>query len=210
MTRVICLLLFVFNPSDTTIKYYRALTYNHKEVFRIMENVIETNGEPVTIKITIEVIPGKKKEDKKVETPIVPLIPDGWKEVEPTPVVDPLPIVEPTPTVDPIPEKKGARAYTKKVKSTEEKPVETPVEEKPADPIVDEKKPEPTKSVVKPTTNPNKVVARIAQMIRFYCKASGIETSTITIAQLKEKAFDIVENVTDDVINEAIKEAIGK
>ena len=174
-----------------------------------MENIIETNGELVTIKITIEVIPGKKKEDKMVETPVIPSTPNGWKEVEPTPVIELIPLVEPSPTVEPVLPEKKRRAYTKKAKAVE------PVVEEPVGTTVEEKNPDSTnKEMVLPpnttTTNPNKVVARIAQMIRFYCKASGIETSTITIAQLKEKAFDIVENVTDDVINEAIKEASGK
>jgi len=195
-----------------------------------MENTFEIN-EPVTIKITIEVIPAKKKEDIK-EVPVVvkpPFIsgspititpdntilqraqqrssPEGWDAIEPeTPTV-----VSP---VEPLaaPEKKK-RAYTRKTKTTEEI-VKTPIaeEKKPTEepPIAKEvKKVEPVNK--SPTSiNPNKVVARIAQMIRFYCKASGIEPSTITIAQLKEKAFDIVENVTDDVITEAIKEASKK
>ena len=189
-----------------------------------MENVIETNREPVTIKITIEIIPEKKKEEKDidgkplviqaptynlkklekaVEAHAVPATPEGWVDVEPIPVAEYTSVVEPTSTVEPTPEKKK-RAYTKKVKT-----VEPTVDEKSIEPSVEEKKPNPVdKPIV--TSNPNKVVARIAQMIRFYCKASGIEPSTITIAQLKEKAFDIVENVTDDVINEAIKEASGK
>ena len=172
-----------------------------------MENVIETNGEPVTIKITIEIIPSKKKE----ETPVVPATPQGWKEVEPTPVIELTPLVEPSPAVEPVTEKKK-RAYTKKAKVVEPVVEEAPVEEKKPESITDEKSSEavPTKVEVKPAPTSNKVVARIAQMIRFYCKASGIEPSTITIAQLKEKAFDIVENVTDDVITEAIKEASGK
>ncbi len=170
-----------------------------------MENVIETNGEPVTIKITIEIIPGKKKE----ETPIIPSTPEGWKEVEPTPVIKPTPITEseePEMVFEPIPPtEKKKRAYTRKPK--EVAPVEI-VEEKPVVTTIPSETQTITPHVVPVTTN--KVVARIAQMIRFYCKASGIETSTITIAQLKEKAFDIVENVTDDVITEAIKEASKK
>ena len=191
-----------------------------------MENVIETNGESVTIKITIEIVPGKKKEEKDidgkplviqattynlkklekaVEAHVVSVTPEGRVTDEPTPVAEPTPVVEPVSTLE-----KKKRAYTKKAKTIEP----TAGEEK----SVEEKKPEteiktavvtpPTTDKVPPTTN--KVVARIAQMIRFYCKASGIEPSTITIAQLKEKAFDIVENVTDDVIREAIKEASGK
>jgi hypothetical protein len=194
-----------------------------------MENVIETNGEPVTIKITIEIVPGKKKEEKAidgkplviqsptynlkklektVEAHAVPSTPEGWVDVEPIPVAEYTSVVEPSPAVEPVPEKKK-RAYTKKVKT-----VESTVEEKPVETTVEEKTPCPANKepVVKSTVtpNPNKVVARIAQMIRFYCKPSGIEPSTITIAQLKENAFDIVENVSDDVINEAIKEASGK
>lgn len=191
-----------------------------------MESVIETNGEPVTIKITIEIIPGKKKGEKDidgkplviqaptynlkklekaVEAHVVSVTPEGRVTDEPTPVAEPTPVVEPVSTLE-----KKKRAYTKKAKTIEP----TAEEEK----SVEEKKPEteiktavvtpPTTDKVPPTTN--KVVARIAQMIRFYCKASGIETSTITIADLKEKAFDIVENVEDDVIEQAIKEASEK
>lgn len=188
-----------------------------------MENTFVVNDEPVTIKITIEVIPPGKKENIKEEPVVKPPIvsapmpprggiggqqtPKGWDVVELEPV-------DPVPPVVPEPEKKK-RAYTRKAKTTEppveeEKKVEPPIEEKP----VEEAKP----SVVPPVTTanytsppiPNKMVARLAQMIRFYCKASGIETSTITIAHLKEKAFDIVENVADDVITEAIKEASKK
>ncbi len=180
-----------------------------------MENTFVVNGEPIMIKITIEVIPPKKKEDVKEVPVIVPTpvaarqtnSPEGWDAIEPeNPTV--VPPIEPVV----VPEKKK-RAYTRKAKPTEEVVKEEPVEEKKATeepPVVKEvKKVEPVNKSPT-TTNPNKVVARIAQMIRFYCKASGIETSTITIAQLKEKAFDIVENVTDDVINEAIKEASKK
>lgn len=175
-----------------------------------MENAIVVNNESVTIKITIEVIPStKKKENIKEESVAIPPLaverqtntPEGWDAVEPeTPVV--------VPPVVPEPEKKK-RAYTKKTKTMEppvgEKVVET-FDTPPAKPPV--VPPVTTPTPVTPTSN--KIVARIAQMIRFYCKASGIETSTITIAQLKEKAFDIVENVADDVITEAIKEASKK
>jgi len=179
-----------------------------------MENTIETNGEPVTIKITIEIVPGKKKEESTVKAPdkvpltiISPTETSSMQSYKPEgEVIVTSHLEEPEMTFEPIiPPEKKRRAYTKKAKAV--KPV---VEEPP----VEEKKPEPTNKepVVKSTVtpNPNKVVARLAQMIRFYCKASGIETSTITSAQLKEKAFDIVENVADDVINEAIKEASEK
>lgn len=175
-----------------------------------MENAIAVNNESVTIKITIEVIPSTKKKEVVVEVPRgIPIPedkvvakPEGWDEIEPeTPTV-----VPPVETIAP-PEKKK-RAYTRKAKTTEE----PPVEEKKPESIIDEKPAGvvPTKVETKPAPTSNKIVARLAQMIRFYCKASGIETSTITSAQLKEKAFDIVENVADDVINEAIKEASEK
>jgi hypothetical protein len=184
-----------------------------------MENVIETNGESVTIKITIEIVPGKKKEEKDidgkplviqaptynlkklekaVEAHVVSVTPEGRVTDEPTPVAEPTPVVEPVSTLE-----KKKRAYTKKAKTTEEPPVE---EEKKPNEVIPQKKP----IAAAPTPNPNKVVARIAQMIRFYCKGSNIDISKITIAELKEKAYDIVENVSDDVINEAIKEASKK
>jgi hypothetical protein len=178
-----------------------------------MENVIETNGEPVTIKITIEIITGEKKEDKKVETLVVPTTPEGWKEVEPTPDVDPSPVVkpeEPEMTFEPIvPLEKKKRAYTKKAKE-----VVVPVEEeKKVEPSIEEKLVEvvPPKVETKPAVPANKVIARLAQMIRFYCKASGISTTEITKKYLTEHgAADIIEGVTDDVVEEAIREASGK
>ncbi len=202
MTRVMCLLLFVFNPSDTRIKYNRVLTYNQIED-RIMENTIETN-ESVTIKITIEVIPGRKKEEvAAVKMPVVEVPPkEPIVEVD-APINEPEMVFEPM-TTTPTPEKKK-RAYTKKTK--EVAPVEI-LNENPAPIGTPDTK--PIVPVTPAASTTNKVTARLAQMIRFYCKASGIETSTITIAHLKEKAFDIVENVSDDVITEAIKEASGK
>ena len=193
-----------------------------------MENVIETNREPVTIKITLEIIPSKKEEEKAidgkplviqsptynlkklektVEAHAVPATPEGWVDVEPIPVAEYTSVVEPTSTVEPTPEKKK-RAYTKKVKT-----VEPTVDEKSIEPSVEEKKPNPVdKPIV--TSNPNKVVARIAQMIRFFCKASGIETSTVTKKYLVEHGasdiFEGVPGITDDMIEEAIKEASGK
>jgi len=130
-------------------------------------------------------------------------------KVTPPIVEEPEMVFEPMPGPESAPEKKK-RAYTRKVKTTEE----PTVEEEKKDESVEEKKlievVPPKAETAKPAVPSNKVVARLAQMIRFYCKASGIETSTITIAHLKEKAFDIVENVSDYEITEAIKEASGK
>jgi hypothetical protein len=184
-----------------------------------MENTIETN-EPVTIKITIEIIPSKSKspavpKPEKIVTlqPIEvipkdcyhPLVedtvvvkPEGWAEM----------VVEPMTTTPPIMEEKKKRAYTRKPKEVAS-PVETPKEET-VSPVVTTPPVALPDHPASPPITTNKVTARLAQMIRFYCKASGIETSSITIADLKEKAFDIVENVSDDVIKDAIKEASGK
>lgn len=166
-----------------------------------MENTFVVNNEPITIKITIEVIPAKKK-----ETPVEPPItvpskepvtkPEGWDVIEPED-----PPVEPVAT----PEKKK-RAYTKKTKDvvpTEPLKDEEPLTIKP--PVV----PEAPRADA-----PNKVVARLAQMIRFFCKASNISTAGITKKYLIEHgAADIFENVvgiTDEMIEEAIKEASMK
>lgn len=170
-----------------------------------MENTFVVNEEPITIRITIEVIPENKKENIK-EVPVAAPVakPEGWDVVEPeTPTV-----VEPVVVPVATPEKKK-RAYTKKAKESvafvetrEETPahVETP--------LVVIQKTEPTATA---PTNPNKVVARMAQMIKFYCKASGISTSEVTKKYLVEHgAADIIEGATDDVIDEAIKEANGK
>jgi hypothetical protein len=180
-----------------------------------MENTFVVNNEPITIKITIEIIPSKKKEDIKEVPVVVPVVkPEGWDAVEPEPV-------NPVPSVAPEPEKKK-RARKPKiteevVSSLEEKKVELPVEEKPTEVI-------PSKVEVKPTvvpdtpsvkpiasTNPNKIVARLAQMIRFYCKASNISTTEITKKYLVEHgAADIIEGATDEDIEEAFKEVVKK
>ena len=185
-----------------------------------MENTFVVNDEPITIRITIEVIPGnfptwERKEEVAVKTPIVQSVPlttippAGTINIQSYKPEEPEMVFEPMPGHEPAPEKKK-RAYTRKVKTTEE----PTVEEEKKDESVEEKKlievVPPKAETAKPAVPSNKVVARLAQMIRFYCKASGIETSTITIAHLKEKAFDIVENVSDYEITEAIKEAGGK
>jgi hypothetical protein len=166
-----------------------------------MENTIETNGEPVTIKITIEIIPGKKKEEIAVKAPIVEV---PKKE---TTVEEPEMVFEPMNTPEPAPEKKK-RAYTRKAKEVIP-PVETPKEE------VVVTVPTPvvapvTSTAVSPTTS-NKVVARLAQMIRFYCKASNIPTTEVTKKYLIDHgAADIIEGATEEDIEEAFKEVIKK
>ena len=179
-----------------------------------MENAIVVNNESVTIKITIEVIPSKKKEpvvevpSTVAKEPITVATPKGWDSVEP----ENPPLVPP---VVPEPEKKK-RAYTpRKAKTTEpvveEKKVETPVVEKPVEevkpPVVP---PVTTASHTSPPT-PNKVVARLAQMIRFYCKASNIPTTEITKKYLIDHgAADIIEGATDEDIEEAFQEVVKK
>ncbi|MDD4440208.1 MAG: hypothetical protein PHS04_19550, partial [Tissierellia bacterium] len=120
---------------------------------------------------------------------------------------------EPMNTSSPVPEKKK-RAYTKKTKPTEEVVKEESVKEKkPTEepPVVEEvKKVEPVNKPVT-STNSNKVVARLAQMIRFYCKASNIPTTEITKKYLIEHgAADIIEGATEEDVEEAFKEVIKK
>ncbi len=175
-----------------------------------MENTFVVNNELVTIKITIEVIPAKKKEDIK-ETPIVvkpPLVvarqtnsPDGWNAIEPETSVEPVVVPAPAP-------EKKKRAYTRKPKEV------VPLAETPKEEVV-VTVPTPvvapvTSTAVSPTT-PNKVVARLAQMIRFYCKASNIPTTEITKKYLIDHgAADIIEGATEEDIEEAFKEVIKK
>ena len=208
-----------------------------------MENTFVVNEEPITIRITIEIIPPKKREEVSVvEKPLViqaPTyeLPNKDKEVAvKAPIQEPpacfcvehdadtneLDVLackncrmnstcttkreekkvvvpeEPEMVFEPIPEKKK-RAYNKKQKDVV--PVETPV-------VLPETK---TVAPVGVPATTNKVVARTAQMIKFYCKASGISTTDITKKYLIDHgAGDITEGVSDDVIDEAIKEVGGK
>jgi len=184
-----------------------------------MENTFIVNEEPITIKITIEVIPGKKKEEVVVKTPIVQSVPltttppIETSNIQSHKPEEPEMVFEPMDTPAPAPEKKK-RAYTRKAKPTEEVVKEEPVEEKKPTkefPIVEEvKKVEPVNKPVT-STNPNKVVARLAQMIRFYCKASNIPTTEVTKKYLIDHgAADIIEGATEEDIEEAFKEVIKK
>jgi len=191
-----------------------------------MENTFVVNEEPITIKITIEVIPGKKKDksaahdelctppDNIVSGLLKSYVQEAQKEniknIAPATIIEePKMIVEPMPTIE-----KKKRAYTRKAKPTEEVVKEEPVEEKKPTkefPIVEEvKKVEPVNKPVT-STNPNKVVARLAQMIRFYCKASNIPTTEVTKKYLIDHgAADIIEGATEEDIEEAFKEVIKK
>ncbi len=169
-----------------------------------MENTIETN-ESVTIKITIEVIPGRKKEEvAAVKMPVVEVPPkEPIVEVD-APINEPEMVFEPI-TTTPTPEKKK-HAYTRK--SKEVAPVEisnvnpAPIGTPDTKPIV------PVTPAVSTT---NKVTARLAQMIRFYCKASNIPTTEVTKKYLIDHgAADIIEGATDEDIEEAFKEVVKK
>jgi hypothetical protein len=169
-----------------------------------MENTFVVKDEPITIRITIEVIPAKKKDIKEVPVVAPVAKPEGWDVIEPeTPIV-----IEPVVVPVAAPEKKK-RAYTKKTKEVvvpveEEKKVEPPIEEKLVEVV-------PPKVETKPVVPANKVIARLAQMIKFFCKASGISTVDVTKKYLIEHgAADIIEGVTDDMVEEAIREASGK
>jgi hypothetical protein len=156
-----------------------------------MENTFVVNDEPMTIRITIEIIPPKKVvvvEDKKpVEVPTPPVEDPVDKEPVATPPVDSI-----------APPKKERKKRTSKAPVVEdEKPTETIV----APPIVEVKKdPVPT-----PPTKPTGT-ARIVKLVTFFCKGQNINPADITIALLKEKAFDIIEGYDDAIVQTAIDE----
>jgi len=155
-----------------------------------MENTFVVNDEPMTIRITIEIIPPKKAMSEKiVEAPIALPVEDP---------VDKEPVV--TPPVEPIaPPKKERKKRTPKTPVVEdEKPVETIV----IPPIVEVKKdPVSIPTITKPTGT-----ARIVKLVTFFCKGQNINPADITIALLKEKAFDIIEGYEDSVVQTAIDE----
>ena len=49
-------------------------------------------------------------------------------------------------------------------------------------------------------------IARIVKLIGFYCKGQNIDPADITIALIKEKAFDIIEGYDDATVQTAIDE----
>jgi hypothetical protein len=161
-----------------------------------MENTFVVNDEPMTIRITIEIIPPKKadvaepvvkQEENIVEAPIV------HSEYEPMTTPSVVDLI--------VPPKKERKKRTPKAPVTEviTPPVE---EEKPVEDIVSA----PVTPVVStPTTKPTGT-ARIVKLVTFFCKGQNINPSDITIDLLKEKAFDIIEGYEDSVVQTAIDE----
>ena len=49
-------------------------------------------------------------------------------------------------------------------------------------------------------------IARIVKLIGFYCKGQNINPADITVALIKEKAYDIVEGYDDVIVQMAIDE----
>ena len=49
-------------------------------------------------------------------------------------------------------------------------------------------------------------IARIVKLIGFYCKGQNINPADITVALIKEKAFDIIEGYDDATVQTAIDE----
>lgn len=172
-----------------------------------MENTFVVNDEPMTIRITIEIIPPKKAMSEKiVEAPIALPVEDP---------VDKEPVV--TPPVEPIaPPKKERKKRTPKTPVVEdEKPVETIV----IPPVVEVEKKDSSSSTIltKPLISITPVIstptitkptgtARIVKLVTFFCKGQNINPADITIALLKEKAFDIIEGYEDSVVQTAIDE----
>jgi hypothetical protein len=160
-----------------------------------MENTFVVKDEPITIRITIEVMPTKKAEPEKVlEVPKAHEldVASGVQQDLNKKVSNETLVL--TPPIEPIaaPPKKERKPRAAKVKPVDEKVVETFV----------------TPKVTPPIVSTNKPVARAAQMIKFFCKASGINASDITVSLLKEKgAFDIIENLSEADAALAIKEA---
>jgi hypothetical protein len=184
-----CVLFRFLYYLNTSTKGINKIAFYHSTM-DVNEQQIELNGSPITIRITIEVIPQKTEQQTVVKDNILPE----------DPVVEVLS----------VPMEKKKRTYNKKVKDAAVE-VEVPVVVN--TPIANTSAVVVNESDVKPTPNPvatttDNKIARVAKMIRFYCKAQGLKASDITIIHLKEKAFDIIENVSDADVEVAIKEAM--
>ena len=124
------------------------------------------------------------------------------KPVEETPVTIPS-VISPEHgnVVEPLaPVKKERKKRTPKTPVAEEE--KTPVVETVVtSPVVETVAPPTTTAPTKPTG-----IARIVKLVTFFCKGQNINPADITIALLKEKAFDIIEGYDDATVQSAIDE----
>jgi hypothetical protein len=120
-------------------------------------------------------------------------VPSDKEPVVETPVV--------TPTAEPI--ALPVKERKKRVPKSPVEVVETPVSTLQVTPSVAAAQPvgAVTSFYTKPTGT-----ARIVKLVTFFCKGQNINPSDITIALLKEKAFDIIEGYEDAVVQTAIDE----
>ena len=165
-----------------------------------MENTFVVNDEPMTIRITIEIIPPKNKTPEVIKHEESIVVQAPTYKLNPTEELPNAIPKEPVATlpVDPLaaPQKKERKKRAPK----------TPIE--PVAPVMEVKK----DSVSTPTTKTTGT-ARIVKLVTFFCKGQNINPADITIALLKEKAFDIIEGYEDAVVQTAIdefKKANGK
>ena len=134
-------------------------------------------------------------DEKKEEVPVV-----KTPEVSAPESVPPKSVGELPPVVQPI-----AEPPKKERKKRAPKVAEAPVVADPvATPMV---APIESKTSAAPIT-PQKPtgIARIVKLIGFYCKGQNIEPADITVALIKEKAFDIIEGYDDATVQTAIDE----
>ena len=167
-------------------------------------------------RIEMKVVCLLKQQDEKKITPIEPMVTVKPETVVPV-ILPPAPAPAPAPVVIPehhvIPGKTGKIGRPKKTVPVVEEPnivssEPAPVEEKKVEivnaPPAPEAKPLPF-IPANPTTPVR--VNELAKLIKMWCKASGLKIANVTTDLLKEQAYDIVENDSDETIVAGIKEA---
>jgi len=168
-------------------------------------------------RIEMKVVCLLKQQDEKKITPIEPMVTVKPETVVPV-ILPPAPAPAPAPVVMPashhvIPIKTGKIGRPKKtVPVVEESAVVSseqpaPVEEKKVE-MVNAPAPEakPLPFIPANPTTPVRV-NELAKLIKMWCKASGLKIANVTTDLLKEQAYDIVENDSDETIVAGIKEA---
>jgi len=160
----------------------------------------------------------KQIAEEKTVTPIEPMPVKSEIDVPVISSPAPAPAPAPAPVVMPashhvIPIKTGKIGRPKKtVPVVEESAVVSseqpaPVEEKKVE-MVNAPAPEakPLPFIPANPTTPVRV-NELAKLIKMWCKASGLKIANVTTDLLKEQAYDIVENDSDETIVTGIKEA---
>jgi len=169
-----------------------------------------------TDRIEMKVVCLLKQQDEKKITPIEPMVTVKPETVVPV-ILPPAPAPAPAPVVIPehhvIPGKTGKIGRPKKTVPVVEEPnivsseQPAPVEEKKVE-MVNAPAPEakPLPFIPANPTTPVRV-NELAKLIKMWCKASGLKIANVTTDLLKEQAYDIVENDSDETIVAGIKEA---